>query len=819
MSGKEKSGITWMKRFAVLFAVSLATYAGCAKTSTNTNPSGAAGTPGGGPPAQAANVGMDVCVNCHYGTAQAWLTGQHGNMEDKSPVYNPSLNDLGFPYFGFSEWDNTCYKCHDPLGDSKHLITDVTGNYPRPVIGCESCHGGGSNHFGIGAIPYAAPDHSQCGQCHSKDFPSGHLLYHPNGSNIMEDYEQSGHSHSINSHNYVTDSATDVKAICSRCHTAEGFEEYVGMLPETSSHDDIVNALQNEPPIQNATNIECYTCHDPHTASAYGSNTLTRIPASVDLKGNPQSSEFNTCASCHQLVNPDGAAITDCYHDPSVNPYGGTQEIIVDTHAAVPGDTRLNTGTGELPLLMVKKGDSNACAACHSPHLASAEINRQWRESGHGNLLDTPFTEQDFDNPAGSYPCKRCHTATGFKNFATSAASYNPASNAVAVQFYYLKSPTTGNSGQNEALYCWACHSDYHGTLRNPGPITPSLIATGYAGIPPTTTYAIYRDWSNTDVTFPDLNASNVCLSCHSGRESGGNIHNDGATNFVNGSFRNSHYLAAGGVMFTKIGYEFSNSGRNYANPDSYLHDSVGTTAAPNTGSNGPCVECHMNTPQKHLFSPVSVDENTGNVTAVTSLTCAICHAVGSLEGVITADILNENESEFQDALSALADQLAAKRGFYFSPQNPYIFTAPYDPAYNEATASPHCQKNIAVRNWQTGGNQPTPGWNGSSCCFATTGGCVGYAAATTPGTAGAGKDNMGAAFNLNMLEHEPAAFVHNSTYASRLIYDSIDLIDDGLLNDSVAATLNAYTTEPFKTGAIAFILTSPSCSGAACRP
>ena len=56
------------------------------------------------------------------------------------------------------------------------------------------------------------------------------------------------------------------------------------------------------------------------------------------------------------------------------------------------------------------------------------------------------------------------------------------------------------------------------------------------------------------------------------------------------------------------------------------------------------------------------------------------------------------------------------------------------------------------------------------------------------------GKNNMGAAFNYNMLEHDYGAFAHNSVYVKRLIYDAIDWIDDNVLNDTVAATIAAST-------------------------
>jgi hypothetical protein len=48
----------------------------------------------------------------------------------------------------------------------------------------------------------------------------------------------------------------------------------------------------------------------------------------------------------------------------------------------------------------------------------------------------------------------------------------------------------------------------------------------------------------------------------------------------------------------------------------------------------------------------------------------------------------------------------------------------------------------------------------------------------------------MGAAFNLNLLLHDPGGYAHNKFYIKGLIWDSIDYINDGLLNNDVPATL-----------------------------
>jgi hypothetical protein len=59
------------------------------------------------------------------------------------------------------------------------------------------------------------------------------------------------------------------------------------------------------------------------------------------------------------------------------------------------------------------------------------------------------------------------------------------------------------------------------------------------------------------------------------------------------------------------------------------------------------------------------------------------------------------------------------------------------------------------------------------------------------------GKNNMGAAFNFNLLEHDPGSYAHNRYYVKRLIYDAIDWLDDNQPNYSVGTTLTTSCNAP----------------------
>ena len=71
------------------------------------------------------------------------------------------------------------------------------------------------------------------------------------------------------------------------------------------------------------------------------------------------------------------------------------------------------------------------------------------------------------------------------------------------------------------------------------------------------------------------------------------------------------------------------------------------------------------------------------------------------------------------------------------------------------------------------------------------------------------GKNNLGAAFNFNLLHHEPGGYAHNRFYVKRLLYDSIDWLDNNALDGSVATTLGALDdATSYKAGAISYLVT-----------
>lgn len=760
-------------------------------------------------------IGMDNCTTCHTTQTADWMQSKHANAEN-------GLSSAGSPTIGAMA-DAACKACHDRLGDSARLVNGYTGNAARPVVGCEDCHGGGANHNGSGPVGFSTM-----------------------------------------------------------------------------------------------------------TATVVGTTTTLQV-----------SAQFLTCSRCHELLDqadPLSVATTTAAHDPSwvsaLTPTGN-QYVTTDTHFSKPTAT---TGLIAVNGYAMDYASETVCTDCHNPHKTS-NIHNEWAQSSKADRTRSGQDPQGYFSAAWSRSnwtassntrCQRCHTTTGFKKYADALLTRDQVTiDGLDNGSIAAVSAQADTAFKPEMLECQACHTNNKGTLRNPGPVTAKYdVIMSY----PTNTYPA-ATYARVDFTFPDVAESNVCLACHTGRESGGSIEQLNiqaglpTVDFNNLSFQNSHYLTGGGTVFKTTGYEFG--GRSYGNPGSYLHDRIGVNDYRSTGTRGPCVGCHMSRPNgngNHLFLPVSrfnrVRTNAGTVTlapastmvtgsgtswttagidtvadvflgpdtrryqitsvdsdtqitlttayqgsgatqtganknyviakdglritGIASEVCFSCHAGTS---TLLVDQLNEAREEFEEAILALEHALD-KKGFCFQEAYPY---------FNKLRSN---AGTVAVTNGLTmvTGSSTLFSTNSVSATtdkFRTYDGNIydilsvdsetqitlksPYLGATDTGLSYAivrsgssnavkdwtgtdndatgeasGKNNMGAAFNFNVLEHDPGAYVHNRTYAKRLIYDAFDWIDDNQMNYSVGATLDALGPEPYKTKAVRYLLPNGVLTGTA---
>ncbi len=525
--------------------------------------------------------------------------------------------------------------------------------------------------------------------------------------------------------------------------------------------------------------VGCEACHSGGKghAAAGGSGPIGLATATAAVIGTTStiqvSAQFRTCTACHELldaVDPVNTPASSAHS--SVSPTGPAF-VITDTHFAVPGDY---TGTNFANVITtvgyaLDFASEKVCSNCHNPH-GTADINRGWASSQHGNKSGSgwihynwscdgtsslgcgPTTTSVAPNINSRLYCQRCHTTTGYIAYNSAITSGNTALFTALDTGIYpagLNPPVAYQEHwKPEMLQCQGCHTDNRGSIRNPGPFTATYdFRTTPVGAP---AGAPSRFYSHATFQFPDRGAANICILCHSGRTNGDTIKNLNtdptlsAADFTSLKAADGHHATAAAVMFRGLGYQYG--GRSYENPATYRHFQIGTASVPNTGTNGPCVGCHMfrsSGPASHLFTCVS--KSADAVVSVSSEVCFNCHAgsTTSLAAVVDAERL-----AYTYALGIFRVQVNTANAFH--------------PGMTSSTT-----------NWLAPGDTDIPGDTDVS-------------GNTT------GKNNLGAYFNFASLNgNEMGAYVHNSTYTKRLIYDSIDWLDDGVLNYSVGTTLQTF--------------------------
>ena len=488
---------------------------------------------------------------------------------------------------------------------------------------------------------------------------------------------------------------------------------------------------------------DCHTANTPHNAVPsclechnYGNSRSLPWPP-TGLTFHNAYTDTNQCYGCHNR------------HDPGVLLEGGAPYPHFSSDSA-----RYVT-----PNVL--------CDNCHTSAVDNAfhiyPAHAEWSASGKGDPLSPSWTAYDFKNrgstatPASNTgdDCVRCHTTTGYINYVTS-------------NYTDIKPWGTADDQTKEMLACSACHNtpfdaefSTRGFQRDEwdpdyvvswGPATPSA----YYNYESAATGKIFikRDLPQS------IGKSNICVACHTGKAAGSTIKAISAkvggggtgTFWQNVDFVSPHYMGAAGIVYRLSGYTYR-TGTSYDNPPNYAHFGLGN------GYAGNCVTCHMSSPERHSAATVTKAAD-GTITAITSGRCVDCHAAGATYPIPDGAALEALRSGYDSSLRAVAELLALK-GIHFNGKlYPYFFTTPDTVVQSYATRTV---------NWDAG----APTYRGA--------------------------DVMGAAFNLMLLYSEKGAYTHNSAYTKRLLYDTIDYLDNGSQDNSTATALqNLTVTEKF---------------------
>lgn len=286
---------------------------------------------------------------------------------------------------------------------------------------------------------------------------------------------------------------------------------------------------------------------------------------------------------------------------------------------------------------------------------------------------------------SGTVPanCSKCHTGAGFQDFVT----------------YGVTTPHQPDHG----LACTTCHTSMPGF---------ELVKVDKVVYPSTVT-----------ITDPG-NSSNICATCHSGRESKASIDTAISTNKL--SFKNIHYLPAAATLQgadAHVGYEYD--GKTYAGKSTHIGGSD-------------CMSCHSGIATNHSFN---VFDNAAK--------CATCHGTTDIKAYRMGSVLDydgdKNTTEgLGEELSTLAElvyeqmqvvaDMAGKPILYNEASYPYFFA---DTNGNGILDPDEAVSANSYKNW-------------------------------TP-------ELLKASFNFQFYHKEPGAYAHNFKYMGQLLFDSYE--------------------------------------------
>ncbi len=699
-----------------------------------------------------------TCEACHGpGERHAFLPSKENilnpaTMTYKGLVLNDDVNGDGI----INEDDGNVNDDNEPLDNdlNKDGKVDVIDQLNIRSMLCYACHSRGIGRFGdINGYGIAYPGRTGA--------DGGAVLFMP--SLNWADY----FAVSAMGENYWTHPSTNNSL------AGSGF---AGFLASKNHQQHQVDFSLSPHGPDNTEDSECFVCHDMHSLAENPKEHL--VATAVNGIATEDTDNNTLCLACHAGREGDFATLTiDTMADsllvaPKVlahmsrvgmagdgvvyDPGGSGQGRCTGCHMPKTGQSavRDENGLGDISshtflIIWPSKNEMNvnpddlnegqdeaelsladlpnACNGCHYNAVpgeqtgdgsvaAGTDQILAWAGSGHGDEDSEAWTIEDWDGNVEFKECQRCHTATGAMNFLAAPTTYDPDNNTFDLA-----------AGENQVLYCSACHSDDNGTL--------NVVSQGERITAPYHTQSV--------VTYPDAKGSNMCLVCHVGQESGAVIKAAGDDEFSNKELIQAHYLTAGGQVFKLMGYEFD--GLDYANPAQYEHDLIGMT----NDEKGPCIGCHLSAPEpdSHFFQ--AVKKEAGAIIEISSVKCGECHD-GNDQPVLSADFLNGQKAGLTALLEVLRIELE-EEGFYYSPKWPYFFLN-IDNSFDNR-----------VTNW---------------------------------GTAVTGKNNMGAAFNYILILQEQGAYVHNSIYAKRLVFDAVDWLDDGSLSGTINLAANQDAAE-----------------------
>lgn len=317
------------------------------------------------------------CMKCH-------TTGYDHNLAAANGGFDDVAASLGWVWQGppnAGKWDT--------------LKTQFPGLVNLATIGCENCHGAGSEHAmgGDKKKIQISLDAGNCAQCH--DEPWRH--------NIYSMYENSMHSEAVWETGFASRNMTvptSLGSTCMRCHAGAGFVAF-------TKNESISTPVS--PTWAEHTAITCATCHDPHGNSNTAS--LRSTPAGSDTLGNGYSytgigGTGEICMNCHKARRNSETYVLTTNVGSTFGPHhSGQTDVLLGKNAVQFGSAYASTSHSS--------AIENSCVDCHMVATTDTGTVNRDKVGGHSWNLHNEAT--GYDHTAA---CTSCHgPKTTFDDF------------------------------------------------------------------------------------------------------------------------------------------------------------------------------------------------------------------------------------------------------------------------------------------------------------------------------------------------------------------------------------------------------------------
>ena len=359
------------------------------------------------------------CMSCH-GTMpeftavfDRWKVSKHGTTFKTNIV-------SGSAGFGTS-----CFKCHTTGYDNKKYTLNggfddkartlgwVWSNYSPPKagnwdtiknrfsslvplagIGCESCHGAGSEHTMGGDTTKIAVDYDAgaCSSCHDNPWRYPQVAQWKNSMHFAPVYEGRTVADSLRN---------NIASDCNRCHDGRNHIDYTKKTvggPNVFTKPALVKG--------DMTTIGCPTCHDPHG----NTNDFALRNHPSDTLANGYSYAFTdagkNCMTCHQSRRNAKTYIT----------VKGSFSSTWGTHGSPQGDVLMGQNFATFGFPFTSGSHKNIGGACVGCHMATTtDTGTVTRDKVGGHSMNLHDAASNYDHTTG---CNGCHPGkTSFEDF------------------------------------------------------------------------------------------------------------------------------------------------------------------------------------------------------------------------------------------------------------------------------------------------------------------------------------------------------------------------------------------------------------------